>query len=165
MTYFMLPCLLNHRFISKTLFYSWQCFMPIVNCVPYETLGVACIVFVPRHSVMLDNILCPSWILSHTTRCTLQGGEAIGCLDFRSHFPPKIPIIIGSFAKNDLQLKASYASSPPCMLCALSSQIVFHSTLYLVLCASSWNSMFHDIYVCMHIHVHIMLIRIYTCLY
>jgi len=165
MTYFMLPCLLNHRFSSKTLFYSWQCFMPIVNCVPYETLGVACIVFVPRHSVMLDNILCPSWILSHTTRCTLQGGEAIGCLDFRSHFPPKIPIIIGSFAKNDLQLKASYASSPPCMLCALSSQIVFHSTLYLVLCASSWNSMFHDIYVCMHIHVHIMLIRIYTCLY
>jgi len=38
----------------------------------------------------------------------------IGCLVFKCHFPQKSSIISGSFAKGDLQLKASYASSPSC---------------------------------------------------
>jgi len=38
----------------------------------------------------------------------------VGCLIFIGHFSQKSPKISGSFGQRDLQLKAFYASSPPC---------------------------------------------------
>jgi len=60
---------------------------------------------------------------------SIRWWRCVGCLILRRHFPPKSPIINGSFAKIDLQLKASYASSLPCTASCIWSVISSISNL------------------------------------
>jgi len=57
---------------------------------------------------------------------TTRWRRLIGCFIFIGQFPPKSPIISGSFAERDQQLRAFYASSPPC-----TSSIYVHIHVYI----------------------------------
>ena len=72
------------------------------------------------------------WVMSHrrcvaqyyhtsltcsTSHIWIQSGKDPLIIGSIGHFPQKSPVIRGSLTERDLQLKKSYASSPPCKPC------------------------------------------------
>jgi len=77
-----------------------------LHCIKRNNI-VACVLLVAAATQLIDNFTAATIVA-----CTVWR-RCIECRIFMRHFPQNNPIISGSFAERDLQLKASYASLPP----------------------------------------------------
>jgi len=59
-------------------------------------------------SLLYDSFAKETCNLKEPTKLDIGWRGVIGCFISMGHFPQKSPIISGSLAKNDLQLKAPY---------------------------------------------------------
>ena len=94
--------------------YVCSCLLPFRHSVTVSRREVILPQSVLHESLFFRNYL---WFLDKLCdQVHTRWWNPIGCIIFIGYYPQKSHIICGSFAENDLQLKAYYGSSPPCKI-------------------------------------------------